>query len=175
MIWFTSDLHLGHKAAIRMCNRPFEDVNEMNETIIANINNMIKKDDTLYILGDTAHRISKNSGNELIKMIQCKNIILIKGNHDKEWDETLFKEIRDFKEIQYQKGTEKYHISMMHYPMMEWPKSRYGSIHLHGHSHNKKEYNLRMKNMGIRRYDVGVDANDFKPVSIEDIVKFFKI
>ena len=28
MIWFTSDLHLGHRAAINMCGRPFETVED---------------------------------------------------------------------------------------------------------------------------------------------------
>lgn len=31
MIWFTSDFHLGHRAAFSMCERPFETVEEMNE------------------------------------------------------------------------------------------------------------------------------------------------
>ena len=29
MIWFTSDLHLGHRAAISMCERPFKNVEEI--------------------------------------------------------------------------------------------------------------------------------------------------
>lgn len=60
----------------------------------------------------------------------------------------------------------------MHYPMVEWPKSRHGSVHLHGHQHNKSDYNERMRKEGIKRYDVGVDANDFKPVSINEILNF---
>lgn len=51
--------------------------------------------------------------------------------------------------------------------MFEWPKSRYGSIHLHGHQYNDKEYNMRMKNYNIMRYDVGVDANNNEPVSVK--------
>ena len=52
MIWFTSDLHLGHRAAISMCERPFETVEEMNEILIRNFNSCVKKNDTVYILGD---------------------------------------------------------------------------------------------------------------------------
>ena len=33
MIWFTSDLHLGHGAAISMCERPFETIEEMTEIL----------------------------------------------------------------------------------------------------------------------------------------------
>lgn len=41
-------------------------------------------------------------------------------------------------------------ISLMHYAMPEWPKSRHGSIHLHGHQHNGFEYNMQMKEQEIK-------------------------
>ncbi len=45
---------------------------------------------------------------------------------------------------------------------------------LHGHIHSDPSYNLENKRNGIRRYDVGVDANDYKPVSLEHIVSWAK-
>lgn len=66
-------------------------------------------------------------------------------------------------------------LSLMHYPMMEWPKSHYGSVHLHGHMHNYSDYNLKQKMEGIFRYDIGVDANNYCPVSMEEIKKFFAL
>ena len=35
------------------------------------------------------------------------------------------------------------------------------------------EYNEANRAEGIRRYDVGVDANNFFPVSVKQIVDFF--
>ena len=52
MIFFTSDLHLGHANIIRLCDRPFSNVEEMDETIINNWNEHVHKDDTVYVLGD---------------------------------------------------------------------------------------------------------------------------
>ena len=170
MIWFTSDLHLGHSAAIKLCNRPFTSVEEMNETLICNFNNCVKKKDTVYILGDLAHRMKVEEANDLISRLNGKKI-LCKGNHDKGYDISLFDSIHDFCRI----TASEINISLMHYPMMEWPKSRHGSIHLHGHIHSKGEYNLQQKNDGILRYDVGVDANGYRPVSIIEIKEFFQI
>lgn len=36
MIYFTSDLHLGHRGIIEMQNRPFENVQEMHQALIRN-------------------------------------------------------------------------------------------------------------------------------------------
>ena len=58
MIWFTSDLHLGHVNVLQFQNRPFADIDEMNEALIANINAKVKKNDELWILGDFSFRIS---------------------------------------------------------------------------------------------------------------------
>ncbi len=50
MIYFTSDLHLGHRGIIEMQNRPFENVQEMNQVLIRNYNAVVHKNDTVYIL-----------------------------------------------------------------------------------------------------------------------------
>ena len=42
-----------------------------------------------------------------------------------------------------------------------------------GHA-RRKEYNFQNKMDGIRRYDVGVDANNFYPVSVGQIIRFFE-
>lgn len=170
MIYFTSDLHLGHKGIISMQNRPFADVVEMNRTIINSYNSCVNKDDTVYILGDICHHMAVEAVNEIITSMKGKKY-LIKGNHDKQYDESLFEEICDFKEIAVNGSN----IVLMHYPMMSWPKSRKGSIQLHGHIHGDESYNLNNRAKGIKRYDVGVDANKFVPVSINQIREFFEL
>ena len=81
MIWFTSDLHLGHRAAINMCGRPFENVEEMNEILIRNFNSCVKKNDTVYILGDFSFASPEETRKILEKLNGKKHLII--GNHDK--------------------------------------------------------------------------------------------
>lgn len=142
----------------------------MNETLIHNFNQSVKKSDTVYILGDIAHRTPVVEVNQWIGRLNGKKI-LCKGNHDKKYNAELFNGIYDFLEI----AVHGVNVSLMHYPMMSWPKSMHGSLHLHGHIHSKGDYNLQQKENGILRYDVGVDANNFGPVSIEQIKNFFEI
>lgn len=176
MIYFTSDLHLNHRAVIPMCERPFDSVEEMNQVLIDNINSRVKKNDTLYLLGDLTNKGTVASANELISQIKCKNLILVVGNHDKKYDTSLFKEIQNLMEIHAGIDGRNHSITLCHFPMLSWPKSRHGSIHLHGHIHSRgAEYNLQMKTEGIRRYDVGVEANNYLPVSLEEILSFMEL
>lgn len=163
-------MHLGHRAVINMQNRPYENVEEMNDALITNYNKRVHNDDTVYILGDLVFRVPVLDANELIKKLKGKKI-LIKGNHDKNYDSSLFVEMLDFKELSLNGKS----FSLMHYPMLSWPKSRYGSIMLHGHCHNTFTYNIDNREEGILRYDVGVDANNYYPVSIDEILKFFNL
>lgn len=50
--FYISDLHIGHENILRFDNRPFADVNEMNNKLIENWNARVRSDDTVYILGD---------------------------------------------------------------------------------------------------------------------------
>ena len=47
-VWFVSDTHFDHENIIKYCNRPFADVNEMNETLIKNWNNVVKPNDIVF-------------------------------------------------------------------------------------------------------------------------------
>lgn len=79
-IWFTSDLHFGHKNVIEYCKRPFASVEEMDASLIANWNAVVGVDDLVYCLGDMSFR-KASFGVPLLKALQG-NKILIKGNHD---------------------------------------------------------------------------------------------
>ena len=47
MIYYASDLHFGHANAITFDNRPFKNVEEMNETLITNWNSVVAEEDRL--------------------------------------------------------------------------------------------------------------------------------
>lgn len=136
---------------------------------MCNYNALIHRDDTVYILGDICHHLSLEEANNIIGKMNGKKI-LIRGNHDKKYDEKLFDEICDFKTVPL---NGKY-FALMHYPMLSWPKKNSGSIQLHGHIHADMEYNRKNKEEGVLRYDVGVDTNQFCPVSVKQIIKFFE-
>lgn len=139
MNFYISDLHIGHANAIMFDNRPFADVEEMNNTIIENWNSRVKNTDTVYILGDFIW--GKESEWHLFLKCLAGNKILIRGNHDpRQFSDTtknMIQEITNLKEI---KDMGK-HIIMCHYPM---PFFRAGfsnsSYMLYGHVHQTKEY-----------------------------------
>ena len=189
MIYFTSDLHLGHVNAIEFTNRPFEDVDEMNTLLIRNINETVGKDDELWILGDFSFKINREEVRELRNKIRCKRVHLVTGNHDKDYTQDhIFQSVQHYKELKTVYGK----FVLFHYPIVEWNTAHYGTVHLHGHIHSTGAYNesnLQSKfkdrfpwghtakndELNLRVYDVGVDANDYKPISIEKIAELMQL
>lgn len=197
-LYFTSDLHLGHGNIIKFCNRPFVDVNEMNNTIINNWNKVIKEDDLCFILGDFSMWGRQSWENLLDRMLGRK--ILIIGNHDKEKTIPVerFEYVTDgFLNISIDDKDTKFKeqlITLCHYPMLSWYQSHRGAWQLFGHWHNKKinaptenNENIMEANLEVADYvkeefvymsktrptqmDIGVDGNDFRPISYYDIKK----
>lgn len=126
MNFYIGDPHSGHEAIIRLCKRPFADVDEMDETLINNWNSRVTNGDTVFILGDMMFRNKKEPSEYLERLKGHK--ILVLGNHDASW-------------IWHECATENLttHVSMMelidknrrvvlcHYPMLTWPNIRGGS------------------------------------------------
>jgi calcineurin-like phosphoesterase family protein len=153
-IWFTSDLHLGHANIIKFCNRPFHDVNEMNEKIISNWNEQVQEQDIVYHLGDFCF------GNPKQYYPRLKGTIMfIPGSHDKNLEKldsaTILSPLHVLK---YNKQI----IVLCHYALRTFYHSYYGAYNLYGHSHG------RLPEKG-RAMDIGTDTNNFYPYSIEDI------
>ena len=174
MIFFTSDLHFWHKNAIVYANRPFETVKEMNEKLIENWNRTVHGNDEIYILGDVT-MVRVNHATELIARLKGRKYLLM-GNHDyfareKQFDPEVcgIEWAKMYHELHWQNRT----FVLCHYPFVSWNKDSHGSYNLHGHLHGSMEDNLMNRQNGRRQYDVGVDANGFKPVNIETIVDFF--
>ena len=173
MIYFTSDLHFYHEKIIRHCNRPFSDAQEMNEKLIQNWNSVVTLTDEVYILGDVTMKGPEQAFAVLSRLSGKK--YLIRGNHDYfvdkgDWQKYswLFEWVKDYHELNFKNQK----FVLFHYPIAEWNGFFRGAIHLHGHQHNFAAYNLQQKQAGLRRYDVGVDANNFSPVSLEAIVAY---
>ena len=178
MIWFTADTHFGHANILGRNQRPFDSIDQMNRQLIANINERVGARDTLYVLGDFSYRTTVEEAVRLRERIACSKIVLVRGNHDKDWDSgcasRAFADVLDYAEILpgYFNGTR---ACLSHYPMLSWNGQRRGSIMLHGHIHSAgSRYNLDNRDRGVLRYDVGVDANGYFPVSRNQILAFFK-
>jgi len=174
MLYFTADLHFSHENIIKHTHRPFQNSDEMNHALIKKWNEKISPGDEVYILGDFTMKGAKLA-TALLSCLKGKKH-LIRGNHDgfvssADFDRSLFASIEDYAEITYSNTL----FILSHYPFVEWNNSHKGSISLHGHQHNPPEYNYENLRLGIRRYDVGVDANSMAPVSAEDILAFFQL
>lgn len=128
MIYFIADTHFNHENIIKYCNRPFRDVEEMNEVIINNWNSVVSKYDTIYHLGD----VRFGSSDELRKIVKGLNgkKILVRGNHDYKRGEAYWKSI-GFEEV-YKRKLVLGNLVLTHRPI----QVEKGFINVFGHIHN---------------------------------------
>ena len=151
MVFFTADTHFDHKNIIGYCNRPFESVEQMNEVMISRWNEVVHPDDTIFHLGDFAMRRHEY----FLKRLHGR-LHLIIGSHDEALRRLrgYFEEATPMKEIEIQGQV----VVMCHYALRVWPHSHHGAWLLYGHSHGN------LPPIG-KAWDVGVDVNDFQPLS----------
>lgn len=131
-----------------------------------NWNDRVGPGDTVYHLGDFAMGNKKYCAS-IFHRLNGK-ITLVQGNHDKHmprWFKDQFVEVHHYLEI----NPKDQKICLMHFPIESWNKCHRGAWHLHGHCHNNLTTGQNRKRM-----DVGVDAWDYSPVSLEEISEAMK-
>lgn len=156
-IWFTADHHFNHANIIKYCNRPFSNVEEMNEELIIRWNGRVDTNDIVYHLGDF--------GFGEISKIVCRlhgAIHLIPGSHDRIAPNVRLIDGLEILPKIWSTKNERQLIVMCHYSMRTWEKSHYNSWHLFAHAHG------RLIPWG-KSFDCGVDTHNFYPYSFEEV------
>jgi calcineurin-like phosphoesterase family protein len=169
--FFTSDTHFGHANIIRFCNRPFRNVEEMNEALIENWNLVVSEDDTVFHLGDFAFGGS-NVWKSIIPRLNG-HINLIIGNHDRKNLRQGYMSYFDMVVPQLQIEIEDNSIYLNHYPFLCYGGSYRGVWQLFGHVHSGPQADgldiSRLRVLLPTQYDVGVDNNNFTPISYREV------
>lgn len=167
-IYFTSDTHFSHKSMITLKRRPFDSVDEMNETIINNWNQTVTDDSIIYLLGDVSFGSPDDTRAIMDRLLG--DIRLIVGNHDQAKLLQVYKSRMTYiVDVARVKFTDiKHEAFMSHYPHLTWNKSHYGAWHLHGHSHGSCIYPFS----GGKLLDVGTDVHNFTPISVAKVAEY---
>jgi len=178
-IWFIADTHFYHKNVMKYEDRPFENVYEMNKTMIENWNRVVKPGDIIYHLGDFAMCGKSWEKNLLDQLNGVK--FLIKGNHDgsaTRMRDIGFTEVYDRLELTI--AGQK--VLLCHYPYLvtenlEFLKNRgekyknmfiasrpknEGLWLIHGHNHSTWKIQENMINVSVENWD-------YTPVHISEI------
>lgn len=151
MWFFTSDEHYGHASIIRLCRRPFDNVDTMDAELISRHNAIVRSGDVVVHAGDFTP-LRKSRAKEYVRQLNGEHIF-VRGSHDR-W-------LGNAQEIWEREISGRY-IVVCHYAMRVWPRSHHNSWQLYGHSHGMLEPTGK-------QWDVGVDNNEFFPVSVDKV------
>lgn len=173
MIYFTADQHFGHAVIIKYCDRPFDDVHQMDNELIERWNGTVRDNDTIFVVGDFTLRGREVAADYFLRL--NGNITVLPGSHDGNW----------WGDHEYRSANGKFvileqpivslkirgytPIVLCHYAMRTWEASHHGSYHLFGHSHGR----LPVADKDLMM-DVGVDVHGFRPISIDYVEKYMR-
>jgi len=186
--FFTSDWHLGHKACIGFDHRPFDDIEDMHESLVKRYNATVPRDGVCYFLGDIIVG-DKSVCSNVIRRLNGTRILLL-GNHDRGLH-SMYE--AGFHMVAY---TASLHIAeeivtLSHCPLRglyredltglsstgenwhgenkhkKYSLPDFGQFHLHGHIHSPNKG--RSSRVLGRQLDVGVVANNYTPVSSSQV------
>lgn len=160
-VFFTADTHFGHAAARALYRRPFPSVAAMDEAMVERWNEAVGPGDEVWHLGDFAvgAQAVAGAGALLARLNGRKHLVV--GNNDPPAVAALpgWASAAHYAELE----VDGVRVVLCHYAFRTWRDAGRGSVNLHGHSHG------RLRPLLPRQADVGVDARDFRPVSLAEL------
>ena len=165
MIYVTSDLHLCHDRGFIYEPRGFQNIDDMNKTIIKNWNNIVNPEDDVYCLGDIMLN-DNEAGLNFLKQLKG-NIHIVLGNHDTDTRAKLYKTCYNVVEVELALKIKYngYRFFMTHYPCFTGNLEKC-LCNLYGHTHQTTNFYQDIPFM----YHVGMDSHNCTPISIDQII-----
>ena len=180
--FFTSDTHFGHARILELSQRPFDSVEAMNDAIVERAHAAgITATDELWVLGDLAMGDFATSMQWAARLPGIKHLVV--GNHEKHFDEPKQHRFDRYEQAYIDAGFTVHHghveltidgrqLLTSHFPYFGDSQDNDRHVHarpedrglplLHGHIHEVRHIDGRM-------FNVGVDVNDFTPVTPEQV------
>jgi calcineurin-like phosphoesterase family protein len=165
MIWLTSDTHFDDEKTLIYRYRPFDNVEEMNDTLVENWNKCVNPNDLVLHLGDFA--VTDKAIEKYAPRLNGE-IRLILGNHDEKRDRDLLEKYFTVVEkphiINFTYNGEPEKLWICHYPLQRKNVKYSGIYNCCGHIHDLWKTARKMLN-------VGVDVWNFTPISLDVVMK----
>jgi calcineurin-like phosphoesterase family protein len=159
-VYFTSDTHFGDPRVLRIDRRPFPNLDAHDAALVANWNAVVGEADEVWHLGDFALGPPRERVEALLAGLNGAKHLIV-GNND--GPATLaapgWASVAHYAET----DVEGRRLVLCHYAFRTWNRMGAGVLDLHGHSHGKLKPQPR-------QYDVGVDAQNFRPVTLSEIL-----
>lgn len=188
-IRLTADTHFGHDLAAR--KRGFSSVEAHDEAILAGLVNGANNKTETIIAGDFAFGQWQLSLDLMKQVPGRKHLVL--GNHDRAHPGyaagfrgshlRAYLEVFDSVTTAMQLGWGRSTLLVSHFPYQgdvgsredvftQWRLRDERAILLHGHTHSSQRLTYSRK--GTPQLHIGVDAWEYKPVSLDDIMDYYE-
>lgn len=165
--YVTGDHHFDHANIIEYCDRPFNDVNEMNQAMQDNWGAAVDADDVVYYLGD----IAMADHDRIVNLTQSLSgqFVYLLGNHDDdlEPDSAPFPTAETVT-IQH----DGYRFLLTHRP--ETVPDEWNHFIIHGHHHNNHPTEHPFFRADTKAFNVSVELTDYTPVPVTNLVRVIK-
>ena len=158
--WIISDTHFHHAKIIEYCDRPFKDVNHMNEAMIERWNEVVGEGDVVWHLGDFGFFKDVNHMRLTTDRLNGKKNIIL-GNHDR------------FKPTQFMEGGFQWasrfpiifdeFFILSHEPKFLESNSPY--FVFYGHFHQKFYVDAKSLNY----WNCCAEVQDYRPIDFDDL------
>lgn len=172
-IFFSSDLHCNHSKPFLYEPRGFSSIEEHDAAIIKNWNEVVSNEDVVYILGDVMMGNDYDLALEKLSQLHGQ-LIILNGNHESPTKLGTYEKLPNVTLAGWSTVIKsgKWQFYLSHFPtMVDNFDEKHKFYCCHGHTHDKNKYQF-IKNCC---YNVALDAQDNRPVSIdqvkEDLIK----